>query len=126
MTTKNASNLESFACLQFRCPREGDPAILLVTPMTAGVTCRHNGTDLSLKNVQSVPSYCPAGLLPTAAGQELWLCIPFRSTEQYSTYRDLEKVKGEAKCLQGNQEYKGMDLNTIKRTDIYSLLFNCR
>ena len=125
-TTKNASNLESFACLQFRCPRERDPTILLVTPMTAGVTCRHNGTDHALEHVQSVTQYCPAGLLPTAAGQELWLCIPSSGTEQYSTYRDLGNVEGEAKCLHGNQEYEGADLTTIKRTDIYSLLFNCR
>lgn len=127
-TTKNASNLESFACLQFRCPRERDPTILLVTPMTAGVTCRHNGTDHALEHVQSVTLYCPAGLLPTAAGQELWLCIPHESTgtEQYSTYRGWEKEDGEAKCLQGNQKYKGVNLATIQNTDRYSLLFNCK
>ena len=127
-TTKNASNLESFACLQFRCPKENDPTILLVTPMTAGVTCRHNGTDRTLKNVQSVPSYCPAGLLPTAAGQELWLCIPYEitGTEQYSTYRGFGKEDGEAKCLQGNQNYREAKLATIQNTDRYSLLFNCK
>ena len=128
-TTKNTpSNLESFACLQFRCPKEDDPTILLVTPMTPGVTCRHDGTDHTLEHIQSVQSYCPAGLLPTASGQELWLCIPHESTGtgHYSTYRGLGKVDGEAKCLQGNQEYEGVDLTTIKRTDRYSLLFNCK
>ena len=127
-TTKNASNLESFACLQFRCPKEKDPTILLVTSMTAGVTCRHNGTDHTLENIQSVTKYCPAGLLPTAAGQELWLCIPHEKTgtEQYSTYRGLGKVDGEAKCLQGNQKYEGVNLETIQNTDRYSLLFNCK
>lgn len=113
----------SVTCLQFRCPPKGSRTAVLVTPMASSITCQYNKTAQALNAVQANQKLCPTGSLPTAAGQEKWLCIPF-SKEKYSTFSGYPKERGEARCLRDKQYYSGQDLSEIS-SDGASVEYTC-
>ena len=116
----------SVACFQFRCPRTDSRTVVLLTPMTSGVTCRYNKTAQALNDVQSNQELCPPRTLPTAEGQEKWLCIPFVSTEKFSTFSGVPKKNGEARCLRGNQYFGGVDISSEISSSGSSVEYTCR
>ena len=120
-----ASGSGSVACFQFRCPRANSRTVVLLTPMTSGATCRYDKTDQTLNAVQSNQKLCSPGTLPTAAGQEKWLCIPFSTTDMFTTFSGAEK-QGEARCLRNNQHYRGEDISSVKSSTGSSVEYTCR
>ena len=116
----------SVACFQFRCPRANSRTVVLLTPMTSGVTCRYNKTAQALNDVQSNQELCPPRTLPTAEGQEKWLCIPFVSTEKFSTFSGVRKKNGEARCLRDNQYFGGVDISSEISSSGSSVEYTCR
>ena len=115
----------SVTCFQFRCPRANSRTVVLLTPMTSGVTCRYHKTAQALNDVQSNQKLCPPGTLPTAAGQGKWLCIPFSTTDMFTTFSGAEK-EGEARCLRNNQYYRGVDISSVKSSTGSSVEYTCR
>ena len=103
----STSRSENVVCLQFRCPRENDHTVLLLTPMTSEATCILTQLDSDLVSPQLSSQKCPGSLRPIL-GQEKWLCIPWSDSELYSTYKGLDN-NGEARCLRSNQRYRGPD-----------------
>ena len=115
----------SVACFQFRCPRANSPTVVLLTPMTSGATCRYHKTAQTLNDVQSNQKLCPPGTLPTAAGQEKWLCIPFSTTDMFTTFSGAEK-EGEERCLRNDQYYRLRNMPPVKSSAGSSVKYTCR
>ena len=115
----------SVACFQFRCPRANSRTVVLLTPVTSDATCRYHKTAQTLNDVQSNQKLCPPGTLPTAAGQGKWLCIPFSTTDMFTTFSGAEK-EGEARCLRNNQYYRGVDISSVKSSTGSSVEYTCR
>ena len=113
-------------CFQFRCPRANSRTVVLLTPMTSGVTCRYNKTAQALNDVQSNHGLCPSGSLPTSEGQEKWLCIPFVSTDKFSTFSGVPKENGEARCLRDKQYFGGVDISSEISSTGSSVEYTCR
>ena len=125
MSENVTSGSGSVACFQFRCPRANSRTVVLLTPMTSGATCRYDKTAQTLNDVQSNQKLCSPGTLPTAAGQEKWLCIPFSTTDMFTTFSGAEK-EGEARCLRNNQHYRGVDISSVKSSTGSSVEYTCR
>ena len=115
----------SVTCFQFRCPRANSRTVVLLTPMTSGVTCRYNKTAQALNDVQSNQKLCPPGTLPTSEGQEKWLCIPFLTTDMFTTFSGVPKQNGVARCLRNDQYYRGID-TSVKSSTGSSVEYTCR
>ena len=115
----------SVTCFQFRCPRANSRTVVLLTPMTSGVTCRYNKTAQALNDVQSNQILCPPGTLPTSEGQEKWLCIPFLTTDMFTTFSGVPKQNGVARCLRNDQYYRGID-TSVKSSTGSSVEYTCR
>ena len=115
----------SVACFQFRCPRANNRTVVLLTPMTSGATCRYNKTAQTLNDVQSNQKFCSPGTLPTAAGQEKWLCIPFSTTDMFTTFWGTEEL-GEEKCLRNDQFYNPENKPPVKSSAGSSVEYTCR
>ena len=115
----------SVTCFQFRCPRANSRTVVLLTPMTSGVTCRYNKTAQALNDVQSNQILCPPGTLPTSEGQEKWLCIPFLTTDMFTTFSGVPKQNGVARCLRNDQYYRGTD-TSVKSSTGSSVEYTCR
>ena len=115
----------SVTCFQFRCPRANSRTVVLLTPMTSGVTCRYNKTAQALNDVQSNQILCPPGTLPTSEGQEKWLCIPFLTTDMFTTFSGVPKQNGMARCLRNDQYYRGTD-TSVKYSTGSSVEYTCR
>lgn len=114
------------ACFQFRCPRANSRTVVLLTPMTSGVTCRYNKTAKTLNDVQSDHGLCPSGTLPTSEGQEKWLCIPFLTTDMFTTFSGRSEQNGEARCLRNDQQYGRVDIPSVKSSTGSSVEYTCR
>ena len=125
MPTQASSGSGNVTCFQFRCPRKDDYTAVMLTPMTSEASCTYNHTNKFLKYVQSNQEHCPSGLLPTAVGQEKWLCIPFSDREKFTTYSGYPKKRGEARCLRSNQYYNKDDTSQVYPTE-YSVEYNCQ
>ena len=125
MAKAATSGSGNILCFQFRCPKKDDYTALLLKPMTSEAACTYVDTDIILKNVQSDQAYCPSGSLPTAVGQEKWLCIPFSDREMFTTYSGLTERQGEARCLRSDQLYGGEDISEVDPAE-YSVEYNCR
>ena len=115
----------SVTCFRFRCPRANSRTVVLLTPMTSGVTCRYNKTAQALNDVQSNQILCPPGTLPTSEGQEKWLCIPFLTTDMFTTFSGVPKQNGVARCLRNDQYYRGID-TSVKSSTGSSVEYTCR
>ena len=113
-------------CFQFRCPRANSRTVVLLTPMTSGVTCRYNKTAQALNDVQSNHGLCPSGSLPTSEGQEKWLCIPFLTTDMFTTFSGVPEQNGEARCLRNDQHYGGVEISSVKSSTGSSVEYTCR
>ena len=116
----------SVTCLQFRCPRANGRTVVLLTPMTSGATCRYNKTAKALNDVQSDQGLCPPGTLPAAAGQEIWLCIPFSTTDMFTTFSGVPEQNGEARCLRSDQYYRRVDISSVRSSSRSSVEYTCR
>ena len=116
----------SVTCLQFRCPRANSRTVVLLTPMTSGATCRYNKTAKALNDVQSDQGLCPPGTLPAAAGQEIWLCIPFSTTDMFTTFSGVPEQNGEARCLRSDQYYRRVDISSVRSSSRSSVEYTCR
>ena len=117
----------SVTCLQFRCPRANSRTVVLLTPMTLGATCRYNKTAKALNDVQSDQRLCPPRTLPAAAGQEIWLCIPFTTTDMFTTFSGLTEQKGEARCLRSDQYYDHDEgKSSVRSSTGSSVEYTCR
>ena len=113
-------------CFQFRCPRANSRTVVLLTPMTSGVTCRYNKTAQALNDVQSNHGLCPSGSLPTSEGQEKWLCIPFLTTDMFTTFSGVPEQNGEARCLRSDQYYRRVDISSVRSSSGSSVEYTCR
>ena len=113
-------------CFQFRCPKANSPTVVLLTPMTSGVTCRYNKTAKTLNDVQSNHALCPSGTLPTSEGQEKWLCIPVLTGDMFTTFSGDPEQNGEARCLRNDQHYHGGDISSVKSSIGSSVEYTCR
>ena len=116
----------SVTCLQFRCPRANSRTVVLLTPMTSGATCRYTKTAKALNDVQSDQGLCPPGTLPAAAGQEIWLCIPFSTTDMFTTFSGVPEQNGEARCLRSDQYYRRVDISSVRSSSGSSVEYTCR
>lgn len=112
-------------CFQFRCPRANSRTVVLLTPMTSGVTCKHKKTAQTLSDVQSNQGLCPGTLL-TSEGKEKWLCIPFLTTDMFTTFSGVPERNGEARCLRNDQHYGGVDISSVKSSTWSSVEYTCR
>ena len=112
-------------CLQFRCPKENDYTVVLLTPMNSATAdaCSFQGLDFD-GALNPVQNRC--GSLPLVKGEEKWLCIPFDKSHgsRYSTYKGLGKV-GEARCLLDDHEDDSEDTSVVNPAG-YSLTYDCR
>ena len=118
------SGSDKVVCLQFRCPRANDHTVLVLTPLTSEATCTLNQTDSDLISPQSSAQKCP-GSLPPTKGKEKWLCIPWSDSELYSTYKGVEN-NGEARCLRGNQRFRGTETTAGVLATEFSVKYDCR
>ena len=124
MPRASTSRSDNVVCLQFRCPRENDHTVLLLTPMTSEATCILTQLDSDLVSPQLSSQKCPGSLRPSL-GQEKWLCIPWSDSELYSTYKGLDN-NGEARCLRSNQRYRGPDTTAEVLPTEFSAKYDCR
>ncbi len=124
--TAGGSNI---VCLQFSCPEDDAYTYVKIAPLTKICTFQSVHPDLSRVQHPNCPAeftrpVCP-DQPPTIQGQERWLWIPKSSAAQ-STYRTFSgRLRGEARCLVGDQDYTGTLANTV--TDAgYTLEYDCR
>ncbi len=127
MSRAATSGSDNVVCLQFRCPKNKDYTVLLLTPMTSEATCTWTKTDFILAHLQNYNEKCP-GPLPPSDGQEKWLCIPYDDRSLYTTYKG-QRTLGEERCLRSDQTYtpppSGISTTTVLATQ-FSLEYNCR
>ena len=96
-------------CLQVKCPVNPETVLVLVTPMimSKGTTCScqiPDGDDAYITRILKDYPACGTVVIPTAKGQEKWLCIPnhYVPETQYSNnaycavYKD--KIHLECHC----------------------------
>ena len=120
-------------CLQFSCPTDDQFTYVKIAPLTRN--CIYNSTHSDLGNVQypncpdefSKP-VCPERP-PSNEGQVKWLWIPKSRNGQtiYKTFHGEGPRKnfGEARCLEGNQNFNERNPTTIDDGG-YALEYSCR
>ena len=116
-------------CLQFSCPTNSAYTYVKIAPLTKICTFRSVHPDLSRVQHPNCPNeftrpVC-ADQPPARQGQEKWLWIPKNSASQ-STYRTFSgRLRGEARCLEGDQAFSGTSADTVTAAG-YTLEYDCR
>ena len=124
--TGGGSNI---VCLQFSCSEDDAYTYVKIAPLTKMCTFQSVHPDLSRVQHPNCPNefsrpVC-ADQPPAIQGQEKWLWIP-RSSASQSIYRTFSgPLRGEARCLVGDQDFTGTSTGTVTDGG-HALEYDCR